>query len=355
MTDYFTLLRPLIHRLPPESAHALGLWALRCGLVPPAPVPRSSLLQVNAFGLEFANPIGLAAGFDKNAVAINALLDMGFGFVEAGTVTPRPQAGNPTPRLFRLPEDEAVINRLGFNNDGLELFMEHFSRRDKSKGIAGVNIGKNKDAADADADYVAGLKAAYVHADYITVNVSSPNTPGLRDLQQRGKLSSLLEALRQARRECAQTYVRNVPVLLKVAPDLDRKEMEDIAEAALTYGVDGLIVGNTTVTRPERLRNSHRGETGGLSGRPLFALSTERLKDFYRLVGGRMPLIGAGGVFSAADAYAKIRAGATLVQLYTALVYRGFSAVRDIQTGLAKLLEKDGFANVQEAVGVDCC
>jgi len=353
MTDCFTLLRPLLHTLPPEAAHNLGLWALRHRLLTAISLPPMPSLQVNALGLQFSNPIGLAAGFDKNAVAVDALLGLGFGFVEAGTVTPKPQPGNPKPRIFRLPQDEAVINRLGFNNDGLESFVEHFARRNKAKGIAGANIGKNKDSADANVDYVAGLQAVYPYADYITVNISSPNTERLRDLQQRESLTSLLSALRDTRRECAGKNGRNVPMLLKVAPDLDQKQMEDIAEAVMTYGIDGMIISNTTVTRPEQLQSRHRFEAGGLSGKPLFAPSTERLRDFYTLTGGKVTLVGVGGVSSAADAYAKIRAGATLVQLYTALVYQGFSAVRRIQLGLAKLLEKDGFSSVRDAVGVD--
>jgi len=351
MTDCFSLLRPFIHRLPPETAHTAGLWALRQGLLPSAPPLLLPSLRVDALGLTFANPIGLAAGFDKNAVAVDALLGQGFGFVEAGTVTPKSQAGNPRPRIFRLPEDEAVINRLGFNNDGLARFIEHFSQRDKTKGIAGANIGKNKDSVDANADYVTGLQAVYPHADYVTVNISSPNTPNLRDLQQREKLVQLLAALSLARQECVRTHARHIPILLKVAPDLSGQEMEDIAEAVLAHGIDGLIVSNTTITRPEHLKSRHRFEVGGLSGAPLFTLSTECLKRFYRLTGGKIILVGAGGISSAEQAYAKVRAGATLVQLYTALAYQGFSAVAHIRSGLAKLLEKDGFSRVQEAVG----
>jgi dihydroorotate dehydrogenase len=268
-------------------------------------------------------------------------------------VTPKAQSGNPRPRLFRLTEDKAVVNRLGFNNDGLEKFIEHFSQRNKSKGIAGANIGKNKESLDAVADYVTGLHAVYAHADYVTVNISSPNTQGLRDLQQREQLNILLKSLQDARKDCAQKNNRDVPMLLKVAPDLDLPAMEDIAEAVLAHGVDGIIVSNTTITRPEQLQSRHRHETGGLSGAPLFALSTECLRQFYKLTGGKIILVGAGGVSSAADAYAKIRAGATLVQFYTALVYQGFGVVCRIQAGLAELLEKDGFSSVRQAVGID--
>lgn len=351
MADWFSLVRPALFCLPPEVAHRLALSALSHHLLPktkPLPVPS---LEVKAMGLTFPNPIGLAAGFDKNAVAVDALLAQGFGFVEAGTVTPLPQPGNPRPRLFRLGEDEAIINRLGFNNDGLEAFLKHFTRRNKRLGIAGANIGKNKDSGDAVLDYVTGLRAVYPYADYVTVNISSPNTVGLRNLQHGAALTQLLSALSKARAECALTYGRKVPLLLKVAPDLEMEEKKDIAEIAASQGMDGLIISNTTVSRPPL--KSRVSAAGGLSGKPLFALSTATLGDFYRLTRGKMLLVGAGGVFSAEDAYAKIRAGATLVQLYTAVIYHGFGVVREIERGLAALLEKDGFRNVQDAVGAD--
>jgi len=348
MSDAFTLLRPLIHRLPPESAHNLGLWALQKGLWPASRPLSFPSLATEAFGLHFKNPIGLAAGFDKNAVAIDALLAQGFGFVEAGTVTPRPQPGNPKPRIFRLGEDQAVINRLGFNNHGLKSFRQNFARRDTHAGIAGANIGKNKEATDAVADYVTGLHKVHGIADYITINISSPNTQGLRDLQQRDALGQLLAALAEAR----ANYPARVPLLLKVAPDLTPGEREDVAQAVLAHGIDGLIVSNTTLSRPD-LKSAHSKETGGLSGRPLFTLSTESLRDFYRLTAGKIPLVGVGGISSAQDAYTKIRAGATLVQLYTALVYQGFGIVRDIQSGLDILLARDGFTHIRQAVGAD--
>lgn len=347
------LFRPLIHLLPPECAHNLGLFALSNGLVPmPRPL-RDPALQVRAFGLEFANPVGLAAGFDKNAVAINALLAQGFGFVEAGTVTPQPQAGNPRPRIFRLPEDEAVINRLGFNNGGLVAFSKNFTRRNPRMGVAGANIGKNKDSESAVADYVRGMQAVYPHADYITVNISSPNTVGLRALQKRDALAELLDAIILARQACETTHEKHVPLLLKVAPDLDEGEKKDIAELVLAHGFDGLIVSNTTISRPDSLQGASKGEQGGLSGKPLMALSTQTLADFYRLTEGKIPLIGVGGIASAEDAYAKIRAGATLVQLYSALVYQGFGVVRTINKGLSELLARDGFKQVADAVGAD--
>lgn len=353
MTDYFALMRPLIHALPPEVAHRMGIRLLREGWWPAGRVSSPPSLAVSAFGLSFPNPVGMAAGFDKNAEAMDALLTLGFGFVEAGTVTPRSQPGNPCPRVFRLREDEALINRLGFNNEGLAPFSQRFARRDKTRGIAGANIGKNKDTVHAVADYVAGLQAVYALADYVTVNISSPNTQGLRDLQQREALSELLQALKDARAQCAASSNRQVPLLLKVAPDLDMPAMHDIAEAVLAHGVDGLIVSNTTIARPPGLRSPHRAEQGGLSGKPLMQPSTECLRQFYKLLGGRIPLVGVGGIASADDAYAKIRAGATLVQLYTAITYQGFGMVPRLLSGLDALLKRDGLSHIQQAVGLD--
>lgn len=349
----FTLMRPFLHRLPPEVAHNLGLWVLRHGLLPSAPAEFFPSLEIQTLGMRFANPIGLAAGFDKNAIAMNALLGQGFGFIEAGTVTPEPQPGNPKPRIFRLREDAAIINRLGFNNNGLQPFVEHFKQRDKSKGIAGANIGRNKNSTDAVADYVKGLQAVYPYADYITVNISSPNTQGLRALQGREALTELLAALQLARRDCMKMHGGNVPLLLKIAPDLSDSEMEDVAEIVLAHGIDGVIVSNTTISRPSHLQSRYCGETGGLSGKPLLEFSTERLKHFYRLTGGKLPLIGVGGISNAQDAYMKIRSGATLVQCYTVLAYEGFSVVNDIRRGLEALLARDGLTHIQQAVGID--
>ncbi len=351
MSALFSLARPFIHALPPEVAHNMGLCALSCGLLPTCPVKNSPLLTQNIFGLEFKTPLGLAAGFDKNAVAVNALLKQGFGFVEAGTVTPLPQSGNPKPRIFRLPEDNAVINRLGFNNGGLENFVKNFSQHDKALGIAGANIGKNKDTENAAEDYVKGLNAVYEFADYITINISSPNTKGLRNLQQKAALTNLLSEMANARKGLAAKYNRTVPLLLKIAPDINAEEREDIAAAVIENSLDGIIISNTTISRPDFLRSTHKTETGGLSGAPLFELSTQSLAEMYKLVGKKIPLIGVGGISSPADAYAKIRAGAALVQLYSALVYQGFGLVRAINEELPILLAKDGFRNVGEAVG----
>jgi len=349
----FKITLPILHLLPPETAHNLGLFALRKGLLPALKKPENNILSQKIFGLDFKSPIGLAAGFDKNAVAINPILRQGFGFVEAGTVTPLPQAGNAKPRIFRLPEDRAVINRLGFNNHGLNEYLENFSMRDKKLGIAGANIGKNKDTINAADDYITCLQGVYPLADYITINISSPNTKGLRDLQQKTALSELLSAIATARAEEQKTHNKYVPILLKIAPDISEAECEDIAEAVLNNKIDGLIISNTTISRPADLRGKYRAETGGLSGAPLFELSTQRLGFMYKLTEGKIPLIGVGGVASAQDAYKKIRSGASLVQLYTALVYQGFGLVRQINFHLSKLIARDGFSHISEAIGAD--
>lgn len=353
MPDYFQLIRPFAHALPPEAAHQMGICLLRHGILRGQTIAATPALATQVFDLTFSNPVGLAAGFDKNAAAIDPLLAQGFGFVEAGTVTPKPQPGNLKPRIFRLKEDEAVINRLGFNNEGLDVYLRNFSRHDRSKGIAGANIGKNKDSTDAVQDYVTGLKAVYPLADYVTVNISSPNTKGLRDLQQRSALAELLKELLKVRASCAAQYGKVVPILLKVAPDLQSAEIDDVVSVISEHVVDGLIVSNTTISRPGSLHSEFRQEQGGLSGRPLFELSTSVLKAFYQRTEGKVPIIGVGGIASAEDAYMKIRAGATLVQLYSALVYQGFGLVRHICEELPELLKRDGFTHISEAVGMD--
>ena len=349
--DYYRLIGPLARLLPAETAHNAALCALQMNLVPPARRQSFPTLATQCFGLNFANPVGMAAGFDKNAAVADALFAQGFGFVETGTVTPLPQPGNPKPRMFRLAEDEAVINRLGFNNDGLHGYVRNLSKRSKP-GVMGANIGKNKDSLDATYDYIACLEAVYAHADYITVNISSPNTVGLRDLQQKEALSSLIRALSAKRDELAGKAGRK-PVLYKIAPDLSVQDREDIVSAALELNVDGLIVSNTTITRPASLKSRYSDEKGGLSGKPLKPLALETLRDIYRLSQGRIPLVGVGGIASAEDAYARIRAGASLVQLYSALVYQGFGLVGRINSGLAQLLERDGFRSVGDAVGTE--
>jgi dihydroorotate dehydrogenase len=351
MASVYRLIRPTLRRLAPEAAHELTLRALEFGAgrflgaaaVPDADPP---LLAQRLWGLEFANPVGLAAGYDKDARVPDAMLQLGFGFVEVGTVTPRAQPGNPKPRLFRLEQDQGVINRMGFNSGGLDPVSKRLSRRIRP-GIIGINLGKNRDTNDAVGDYAAGILRTARLADYLVVNVSSPNTPGLRELQHRAVLGSLLERLISVREE---TGCR-VPLLLKIAPDLTSEERRDIAQVALDSGIDGLIISNTTVERPPGLISRHVHETGGLSGRPLFAPSTALLAEMYRLTQGRLPLIGVGGIASAEDAYAKIRAGANLVQLYTALVFAGPDLVNQVKTGLADLLRSDGFDSITEAVG----
>jgi len=339
----------LLRRLDPETAHRLTVAALRLGLGPRQREPEDPLLATEVWGRRFPNPLGLAAGFDKHAEAMAALLRLGFGFVEVGSITPRPQPGNPRPRVFRLPEDGAVINRYGFNSQGLEAAARRLAawRAGKREGLVGINLGKNKESADAAADYVAGARRLAPFADYLVVNVSSPNTPGLRALQGRGELERLVAAVRAA------LPTPPPPLLLKIAPDLTPADLEDIAAVALEAPLDGLIVSNTTIERPASLRGHHRGEAGGLSGRPLFEPSTRVLAETYRLTGGRLPLIGVGGVSSGVEAYAKLRAGASLVQLYSALVYQGPGLVARIKAELAACLRRDGLSGPAAAVGLD--
>jgi dihydroorotate dehydrogenase len=300
--------------------------------------------------LDFDSPVGLAAGFDKDALVVDAMLTRGFGFVEVGTVTPRPQIGNPRPRVFRLTRDGAAINRLGFNSTGSQAVAARLGVR-KRAGIVGVNIGRNAVTADAVADYRSGAGCFAHLADYLVINVSSPNTPGLRALQTRDALEELLPAVRGAL--AREGRAGAPPLLLKIAPDLDAEGLDDVADVALAQGVDGIIATNTTLARPDSLIEQRRDEAGGLSGRPLFALSTAVLGGLYRRTGGKIPLIGVGGVETGRDAYLKIRAGASLVQLYTALIYHGPSLVASITGELAALVEADGFANVADAVGAD--
>ena len=333
-----------LHVLDPEDAHTLTIAGLKVGLGPRAGAEDAALATTIA-GLALPNPVGLAAGFDKNAAVPTAMLAAGFGFVECGTVTPLALAGNPRPRLYRLGEDRAVINRMGFNNVGLEAFAANLGRR--KSGVVGANIGAGKDTPDRIGDYVTGLKRLWGLADYFTVNVSSPNTPGLRALQSGAALAELLGRLGEARADLSG----RAPVFLKVAPDLEEAEIEVIAEAVAAAGLDGVIVGNTTVSRPEGLRSRWRGEAGGLSGAPLMGLSTRVLGEFHAAARGRFALIGAGGIASGADAYAKLRAGAAAVQLYSALVFEGPGLVSAIRRDLAQRLKADGFASVAEAVG----
>jgi dihydroorotate dehydrogenase len=335
--------------LPPETAHraTLKLLALAAPFLPAAPAddPR---LAVSVMGLSFPNPVGLAAGFDKDAEVPDAMLKLGFGFVECGTVTPEPQAGNPRPRLFRLNADRAVINRMGFNNAGMERAAARLAARAR-RGVIGINIGANKDSANRKADYRSAFARLASLADYVTVNVSSPNTPGLRGLQDRGELDQLLGLLVEER---ARRGIR-VPLLLKIAPDVSPAALDGMTDAALVSGIEGLIVSNTTIARPAALRSANARESGGLSGAPLFAPSTALLREARARVGSKLVLIGAGGVGSGSDAYAKIRAGASLVEIYTALAFDGPGIIARIKRELLRAMDRDGIARITDAVGID--
>lgn len=335
----------LLHRFDPERAHGLSLAALRCGLVPLAGVQTSPRLACRLAGLTLPNPVGMAAGFDKNASALHALANAGFGFAEAGAATPRPQPGNPRPRLFRLTQDRAVINRFGFNNEGMQAICARLATRPKGF-VTGLNLGANKDSTDRAADFASVLAHCGPHVDFVTVNVSSPNTERLRDMQGKAALSALLAGVMEVRAGLA----RPVPVFLKIAPDLCTDELAEVAEVALAAKIDGIIATNTTLSR-DGLQSPMASEGGGLSGAPLFEKSTRVLAQLSKLTNGALPLIGVGGIGSAEQAYAKIRAGASAVQLYSALVYEGLSLVPRITSGLDALLARDGFSSVADAVG----
>jgi dihydroorotate dehydrogenase len=346
---FYDFSTPVLRLLDPERAHGFAVWALAMGFGPRAKGLDDSILAVRLWGLDFPNPVGLAAGFDKDAAAFDGALRLGFGFVETGTVTPRPQPGNPKPRLFRLPEDKAVINRYGFNSAGLEVSAARLQGR--GTGIVGANIGRNKDSEDAEADYVAGARRLAPLSDYLVINVSSPNTPGLRALQDRAQLSDLISATRQAATDACGGESR--PLLVKIAPDLTDEDKRDIARAVQETNVDGLIISNTTITRPAGLRARDRQEAGGLSGVPLFPMTCRLVGEMYTLTQGKLPIIGVGGIASGADAYAMIRAGASLVQVYSALVFQGPGLVPRIKNELTVLLRADGYDSVADAVGVD--
>ncbi len=350
MSFLLDLALPFSRLFEAEDAHRLAIRAL--SMMPQNPLPPDDpRLSVSAFGLNFRNPIGVAAGFDKNAEVPDAVLALGFGFAEAGTLTPKPQPGNPRPRVFRLLQDEGVINRLGFNNEGFHAAAARLSRR-KQSGILGINIGANKDSEDRIADYAAGVETFSPYASYLTINISSPNTPGLRDLQSAEALNELMKRVLEARERAAQKGNGRKPVLLKIAPDVTLGELDDIVEIAKKRAIDGMIVSNTTTTRPATLRDGNKKEQGGLSGKPLFDLSTRMLAETYLRAERAFPIVGVGGVDSAETAWKKIRAGATLVQLYTGMVYKGFGIAREIKRGLTLLLDRGKHRSIQDVVGL---
>ncbi|HWI75977.1 MAG TPA: quinone-dependent dihydroorotate dehydrogenase [Sphingomicrobium sp.] len=340
----YRLLRPFVFALDAETAHRATIAALKWLPLHSAHLPKS--LSTTVAGLEFPSPVGLAAGFDKDAEVAAEMLTLGFGFVEVGTLTPRPQSGNPKPRLFRLSEDQAVINRMGFNNCGQADAFMRLKTCSRAGGPIGVNIGANKDSPDLVGDYVAGVKAMSSVADYLTVNISSPNTPGLRALQNHGALDTLLSAIAGARAK------RGPPIFLKVAPDLDKGDPDRIVRAAMDHGIDAIIVSNTTVSRPA-LKSDWGREQGGLSGAPLKPMALDTLRLFRKAADGALPLIGCGGIANADDAWERIRAGASLVQLYSAMVYQGPHVARHIAEGLARKLDEGGFSSIAEAVGTE--
>ena len=346
MNGIASALMPFLRRMDAERAHTFALSCLRLGLVRGAPQDNPPALAIDVLGRHFTNPIGLAAGFDKNAVALPALMRLGFGFVETGTVTPRPQPGNPRPRLFRLQPDQAVINRMGFNNDGIEAYAAHLERRHRGTVVVGANVGVNKDGAEPERDYPALIGAVAPHADYVVMNISSPNTPGLRDLQGEARLQAILRAVRAAVPE-------HPPLLVKIAPDLGDEELAAIVETCVAEGVQGLIVSNTTTTRPPALRSPLAREAGGLSGAPLLRLSTAVLARAFLLARGRLVLVGVGGVATGEHALMKIRAGASLVQLYTSFAYAGPALIPRLKRQLLASMHTFGFAHVRDAVGKD--
>uniref|UniRef100_T1J9C3 Dihydroorotate dehydrogenase (quinone), mitochondrial n=1 Tax=Strigamia maritima TaxID=126957 RepID=T1J9C3_STRMM len=355
---YKNFIMPLVHKLDPETTHLLAVQLLKKQLVSTPRFKDPPSLKSKLWELEFDNPIGLAAGFDKHGEAIKGLHKIGFGFVEVGSVTPRPQLGNPKPRLFRLIQDNAVINRYGFNSDGHDVVferLEQLSRDDMTKrGIIGVNLGKNRDSIDSIEDFIQGVKKFAPVADYLVINVSSPNTKGLRLLQRRKDFANVIDKVVDARNKLRMKH--KTPILVKIAPDLSKEAKQDVAAILLRPGkprVDGIIISNSTIVRPPSLQSPLSTEDGGLTGAPLKKISTDAIKAMYALTRGEIPIIGVGGISSGADAYEKIRAGASLVQVYTALVYQGFPVITGIKKELAELLRKDGYRSVHEAVGAD--
>jgi len=353
MIDLYALARPALFKIEPETAHGLMISAMKRGAIPGCGAFDDPILESEVWGLKFPNPVGLSAGFDKNAEVIGPALKLGFGFVEAGTVTPKAQAGNPRPRIFRDARNEAVINRMGFPNGGMHAFKENlevfFKRTPRPQGILGLNIGMNKTQKEPVKDYVALIQMLSPMADYLVVNISSPNTPGLRDLQNQNALTEMVETLLIERKKSCGDH--EPPLLVKLAPDLDEDKQEELAQVAIQTGIDGLVLSNTTVERPDHLSETFRTEQGGLSGRPLCDISTQIIHNFYALTKGKIPIIGVGGVSNGAEAYAKIKAGASLVQIYTSLVFQGPAVAGRINRQLCALLKADGYTCVADAVG----
>ena len=344
----FSVLRPFLFNLDPETAHDLAIKSLKLNPLPSKmfEVEDEEMLNIQLLGQNFPNPIGLAAGFDKSAEAYNSILKLGFGFVEVGTVTPLKQFGNPKPRIFRLESDGALINRLGFNNDGMELIKSRIKSKEK-KGILGINIGPNKDTKNQKNDFCLGLKNFFDIADYITVNISSPNTKGLRDFHDQEKLKELLVALNKIKKDNKS----NIPLLLKVSPDIDENDIPEIIDVVMNNNISAIVLTNTTIGNRENLKDNAKNEQGGLSGEPLQKLSTNMIKKFYKLLNGKIPIIGVGGVNSGKSAYEKIIAGASLLQLYTGFVYRGPSTAKDIKKELIQILRSEGIKNIKDVIG----
>lgn len=352
MLDIFKYIKPALFKLEPEQAHKAALIALQMGVAPNGRLSNAGLRQT-VFGLNFDNPIGVAAGFDKNAEVPNEIIKVGFGFAEIGSVTPRPQAGNPKPRIFRVPEHMGVINRMGFNNEGHAAVLKRLRnvRMNKNGGQIGVNIGANKDSDDFIADYELGIEAFYNVADYFVANISSPNTPGLRALQSKDALQQLVTRICDKRTQMQQNLDKYVPLLLKIAPDLTDEDIDDIAAIVSASKLDGVIVSNTTIRRDFIVGHDHENEAGGLSGKPLYEFSTHMLARFYKATDGKIPLIGTGGIYDGATAYEKICAGATLVQLYSCLIYTGTGIIDELRQGILDGLKRDGFNSIEQAVG----
>lgn len=358
MKNYYKYFKPILLNLPAETSHNMAIWSMANNLLPKQEFYRNSALKQTLFGLEFANPVGMAAGLDKNARCLEALSNQNFGFAEVGTTTPAPQSGNPKPRLFRVKEDEAIVNRMGFNNEGVEIYSQRlrkwkYAGVGKCEMVVGANIGKNKDSKNDSSDYLTCFDKVYDLCDYITINISSPNTPNLRELQKRDSLDALLKDLNNRKKEFISKNKKNTPIVLKISPDENDENLADIAEVVINNNISAVIISNTSIKKSliKKEGFAENKITGGISGKPLKKLSTETLEKFYKLSSGKVPIIGVGGISSAADAYEKICSGASLVQIYSAIIYQGFSLVNEINKGLVELLQADGFENITQAVG----